>query len=75
MLYDSIVEQQKVEYMGNMLWRIACIMSSFGGVKPEFPSFTEVFKKPSKKDNRTADDIIGGLCKRLKKMKNSKKKG
>lgn len=74
LLYER-EQSAKMEYMGNMLYNVACIMSAFGGVKePSFPSFSKIFRRDTKEDDkRSADDIISGLCKRLKRMK--KKKG
>lgn len=76
LILHDMEQDAKTEYIGNMLYNIACIMSAFGGVKePSFPSYSKIFRRPKKEDKKSADEIMDGLCKRLKRMKKRKKKG
>lgn len=74
LLYEK-EQAAKTAYIGDMLFHMVSAMYAFGGVKEmPFKPFSVLFHKQHKKgDNRSADQIITGLCERLKRIKDKKK--
>lgn len=69
LLLHDIEQEQKISYIGNALWLVTQEISAFGGAKSTFPPFSEVFKKNRNEDKRTAEEIMTGLAKKLKRLK------
>lgn len=74
LLYEK-EQAAKMAYIGDMLYHMVSAMYAFGGVKDmPFKPFSALFHRRSKiEDKRSANDIITGLCERLKRIKGKKK--